>query len=242
MTDCDDGFFKADDRCYKCSPVCKTCSGTANQCKSCVTMDEALSTDVLYTQTLFVPSHQMCVLECPAGTYHDEELTGHCQECSSSCNTCSTEPGQCTSCLHEKGTVNDLYLIESEHTCVSTCPIFMRTDLAMHKCVLATSLMPRLKSWTSMLLLGSIFCLTTGLLVSLVTSKNTHDSIEVASAILSMLESINKVCLFMVLWMSDAFIIFCTVGVCMLGSWLMTLVFIETTFIPVFSAIRSSQK
>ena len=239
VPDCDNGFFKADDRCYKCNPVCKTCAGTANQCTSCFMEAEQFA---IFAQTLFVPGHQMCALSCPAGTYLESESTGHCLDCSASCNTCSSEPGQCTSCLHDKDSGKDLFLLESQGTCVPSCPIFMEADLAMHRCVPPPSLMLRLKSWTSMLLLGSLIALVAGLLVSVISSRNTCSSIEVASSILSILESINRLCLFMVLWTSEAFLLFCTVGVCMLGSWLMALFFIETTFIPVSNAVATSQK
>lgn len=239
VTDCESGFFKADDRCYKCNPICSTCGETANQCTSCFVEAD---TAALFTQTLFVPSHQMCALECPAGTYHDALFSGHCLDCGRTCNTCSEVPGECTSCLQDKDTGQDLFLVESDNVCVQTCPVWMEADLAMHKCVPVVELAVRLKSWTTMLLIGSFVVLAVGLIVSGLASRGQCEYLEVASAILSMIESVNRFCLFAVLWMSEALILFCTVGACVLCNWLMTVLFIETTFLPVLDAMANARK
>ena len=180
----------------------------------------------------------MCFSECPPGTYHDEEISGHCLDCSTTCNTCTNDPYQCTSCLFEKGTVTDLFYIEKSNECVSTCPLFMAKDLKMHRCEPSPTLLLSLERWTTILLIGSMIALITAIILSAIVSNNFCDKIKLASAILCLIESLNRLCLFLTLWNSDAFVLFCTVGVCTLASSLLAVIFIETTYIPVQNALK----
>ena len=112
----------------------------------------------------------------------------------------------------------------------------------MHKCVPSTTLLLSLKRWTTLLLIGSAFVLISVIILSAICSNNFCDKVKLASAALCMIESINRFCLFIALWNSESFIIFCTVGVCILGSSLLALTFIETTFLPVQSALKDGEK
>ena len=209
--------------------MCKTCSETANRCDSC----HAAGDDFAFNK--FMTKQRLCASVCPPGTF--EEVGGVCTECSTTCNTCGSSADQCTSCFHDKVSMLDLYLVESDNSCQESCPNFTEKDYLMHECNPITSQVFAPNSWPMIMLISAIFVPTILLGLSRLISGQADYPLELSAALFSMSESTVKAGLWVTLWQSSHVILFSTIGVSLLCSALLSVIFYESTFLPVREAL-----
>ena len=96
--------------CQNCDSSCYTCNGgLATNCSACNTTG---------TSKYFIAGNNTCMSACPTGYYADTSF--NCQNCDSSCYTCNG--GSTTNCLTCNTAGRSQYFMNSNKTCMSSCP------------------------------------------------------------------------------------------------------------------------
>ena len=109
--------------CAACDATCLTCYGTrANQCMSC----ESIGMKAYWHEG-------QCLLECPDGTYSDEDRV--CHACAPHCKTCSGPlASECTSCSSNAcmrtRCPSVVFPVLDKGQCLSNCPVGRYADEA----------------------------------------------------------------------------------------------------------------
>lgn len=75
------------------------------------------------------------------------------------------------------------------------------------------------------------------LVVSRIVSKSTDKPYDLALVMTSLVEFINKICLFASLWSSQSYLIFSFTGVSLLGTSLIGVFFVQLILNPMLSVI-----
>lgn len=178
---------------------------------------------------------RLCASACAPGTF--EETEGICMNCSDTCNTCEVRASQCTSCFHDKTTLVDLYFVESDNSCKETCPNFTEKDYLMHECNSIAAEVFSITSWPMLLLIAAVMVPITLLIISRLVSSQMDESLDLSAGLFTISEGVVKASFWVALWQAQHLMLFSVIGVSAVCSSLLSIIFYETTLLPVREAI-----
>ena len=112
----------------------------------------------------------------------------------------------------------------------------------MHEC---RSIIPdvfSIENWTMILLVAVIMVPLILLALSRIISGSGDQPLELSSALFSISESLVKASFWVTLWQSEQLLLFCVIGVSLLCSALLSVIFYESTFLPVREALDEKRE
>ena len=123
VTDCPGDTFRPSggSECQQCDKECAACEGEASACQSC---------KPFYVNNKYNPETNVCAAECPASMYAPDAFS--CASCDTICVTCNGSASACTSCSHDPGSLEELYLHGS--ACVESCPNSHEENMESNQC------------------------------------------------------------------------------------------------------------